>query len=155
MKIGIVVFSQTGNTFSVAERLGVKFSEKKIENEVIKLEVSGDPYPGSKNFKVHNKPDLSIYDAYVFASPVQAFTLAAAMKMYLKDISTIEGKKAAVFATQHLKPVFGGNRTIKKLTSLINNKGGEVLGSFLIGWKRPDRDEMIEKGIQELANLFN
>lgn len=38
-------------------------------------------------------PDVSGYDAVIFASPVQAFSLAPVMKLYLSKLPSLAGKK--------------------------------------------------------------
>lgn len=155
MKIAVIVYSYTGNTFSVAEKLVEKLKARRKDAKLFRLIMSGDPHMDSKNVSIKNIPDLNEYDAYVFASPVQAFTLSAYMKMYMKNIQPLNGKNVAVFVTQNLKPVFGGNRAIKKLSEFVHMKDGAVRGSKIIKWTDSERDKLIDESTAYLAGLFD
>jgi flavodoxin len=151
MKIGLIIYSHTGNTYSVAEKLTGRLTEKGHNAELIRLKAEGV----KKDIAVKNSTDLSAFDAYVFASPVQAFALAQPMAAYLEEVMAVTGKKAAVFITQQMKkPFFGGNSAIKKMTKILNGKGVDIVGSATIGWSNINREELIEKAVDYLAGLF-
>ncbi|MCC7557773.1 MAG: flavodoxin domain-containing protein, partial [Methanobacteriaceae archaeon] len=100
MKIGIIVFSQTENSYSVALKLKDKLVESGHEVEVERVVPVGDVPPRAKVVEFQNEPEVSEYDAIVFGSPVHAFTLAPAMNAYLEQISSLEDKKIACFVTK-------------------------------------------------------
>ena len=79
MKVGIIVYSQTGNTYGVAQKLKDKFAEAGHEAEVERITITGQATPGSKDFKLEARPDTELYDVLIFAAPVQAFSLNPAM----------------------------------------------------------------------------
>lgn len=103
MKVGIIVYSHTGNTLSVAQK-----AREALENagHSVKIErvepLNNDPHSlGPAGLK--SAPDIIAYEALIFASPVQAFSLASAMKLYLSQVSGLGGKKVYLFVTQHFK----------------------------------------------------
>ena len=88
MNIGIIVYSQTGNTLSVAERLKEALSSKGHTSSIERVEIVAE----SLHPKLKAAPDTVPYDALVLASPVHAFTLAPAMKAYLAQLPELSGK---------------------------------------------------------------
>jgi flavodoxin len=150
MNIGIIVYSQTGNTLSVAQKLEKALVAKNHKTEIARIETSdNDP---KTPLKLKTAPDVSRYDVIIFASPVQAFSLAQAMKMYLSQINSLTGKKVFCFVTQGLKkPWMGGNRSIKQIETACKIKGSPVIESGIINWSSPARETQID----DIINRFN
>lgn len=151
VKIGIIVYSQTDNTFFVAKKLqeGLKDSEHEVKLE--RVTPRGDVNPGSKDIEFENQPDVDEFDALIFGSPVQAFSLAAPMKSYLNQIPTLAGKNIACFVTKGL-PFHrtGGNQAIGQMRKICQLKGGDVISTGIIVWRGGK-----EKEINELVEKFN
>jgi len=99
MNIGIIIYSQTGNTNSVALKLKEKLSAAGHSVDIEQIEISGELGPRATNFQLKTKPDVDTYDALVFGAPVQAFSLSPAMKSYLTDGIT-KGQKSRLFHHQ-------------------------------------------------------
>ena len=93
MKIGIIVHSQTGHTYSVAQKLQEKLSAVGHEVNVERVTPVGEVNPGAKNIKFETLPDVNVYDALIFGAPVQAFSLSAVMKAYMDQIKSLNDKK--------------------------------------------------------------
>ncbi|HNX14116.1 MAG TPA: flavodoxin [Oscillospiraceae bacterium] len=151
MNIGIFVYSQTGNTLSVAQKL--EGTLRSIGHMVaIKNVKAVDDHPSSDaSRKVETPPDISNFDTVIFAAPVQAFSLARPMKVFLAQIASLSGKKVYGFVTQGLKkPWLGGNRAIREITAACNLKGAELLASGIICWNSDTR----ESQINELTKRF-
>jgi len=154
MKIGIIVFSQTENSYSVALKLKDKLVESGHEVEVERVVPVGDVPPRAKVVEFQNEPEVSEYDAIVFGSPVHAFTLAPAMNAYLEQISSLEDKKIACFVTKGLPFNWtGGNRAIGIMKKISESKGGTVVGTDIVIW-RGDVDKKIEDLIRKFSVLF-
>jgi flavodoxin len=112
MNVGIIVYSQTGNTLSVAQ---------KLEGA---LKANGHA-AGIARVEAGSTPDVSPYDLVIFAAPVQAFALAPAMKLYLSQISSLAGKKVCCFVTQQLKKAWlGGNHAVRQIQAACKGKRG-------------------------------
>ncbi|AXV40298.1 flavodoxin domain-containing protein [Methanobacterium sp. BAmetb5] len=154
MKIGIVVYSETGHTYSVAEKLQEKLQANGHLVDIERVTTGGDVNPGSKNVTFQNQPDVQSYDALVFGSPVHAFNLAPAMAAYLEQIQSLQDKKIACFVTKGLPFNWtGGNKAISKMKKICQSKGGTVVGTDIIIW-RDNVDEKIEELIRRFSVLF-
>ena len=152
MKVGIIVYSQSGNTLSVAEKL-----EKAIKSagHTVTLERVEAVSEGSNPVnRLKSAPDITPYDAIIFASPVQAFSLAQAMKLYLSQISDITGKQAYCFVTQHFKKAWlGGNHAVRQITAACKAKGGEVIWSGVVNWSGSTREKQIDDIVTRLSSI--
>jgi flavodoxin len=144
MKIGIIVYSQTYNTLGVAERLRDALANRGAEVEISRVTVEGDDPKSGTPLKLIGAPDPNGYDAVVFASPVQAFSLAQAMVLYLKQLPRFEAKKVLFFTTQYLKkPWLGTNHAIRQAKALIDVKGKSVSETGVVHWSSEQREEQI------------
>lgn len=139
MNVGIVVYSQTGNTLSVAQKLEQAL---KANGHAVSL---ANVEPGSA-------PDVGPYDAVIFASPVQAFSLAPVMKQYLSRVSGLAGKKVSCFVTQQLRQAWlGGNRAVRQMKSACGQKGAILAASGVVHWSSDARDRQIEDVVARLS----
>src|SRR4030042_4883233 len=116
MKIGIIVFSKTGNTYSVANKLMEKLLQKKHSVKVERLEPKGEVHPGIKNVELKNTPDIKGFDIVILASPVWAFSLSPVLKTYMNMLPSLENKKVICFVTMAFPFAFlGGNNAIAQM----------------------------------------
>jgi flavodoxin len=154
VKIGIVVFSRTNNTFSVAKELEALLNEKGC-NAVVERITIKDNSSQSTDVVFDYLPALSKYYSLIFCSPVEGFSLSNVMLQYLKKISTLKNKKTALLVTQFFPFAFlGGNRAIKQMKSLCEQKGASVCGNEIINWSKKERQQQIKQTIQRLGELF-
>lgn len=154
MKIGIIVYSQTEHTYSVATKLKEKLQAKGHETEIEKLIPSGEVHPGSKNIKFKTNPSLESYDALIFGAPVHAFSLAPAMKAYLEEIESLQDKNIACYVTKSLPfNITGGNKAISIMKKLCESKGGKIVGTDIIVW-RGGREKHIADLVEKFSSLF-
>lgn len=129
MEIGIIVYSQTGNTLKAAESIREALKARGHKAVIEQVTIEGEMSP-EKPIVLTSKPDASKYDALIFASPVMAFSLNPVMKAYLPQIKELKGKKAACFVTQGLPfNWMGGNQALKQMSGLLRSKGAEVCGT--------------------------
>jgi len=148
MKIGIIVYSQTENTYSVALKLQDKFQSDGYDVEIQRVIPVGEVPPRAKDVEFQNAPEVAEYDAIIFGAPVHAFNLAPAMTAYLEQIPSLQDKKIACFVTKGLPFNWtGGNKAISKMKEICQSKGGTVLGTDIIIW-RGNTDEKIEELIR-------
>jgi len=168
VKIGIIVYSETGNTLLCAEKIrealtlaggGEKGKEKgKVEVEVWleRLQVTGNPRV-EKEISFPSLPDISSADALVFASPVHAFSAAPAMKKYLEQLpaDALKGKKAACLVTQMFPYAWlGGNRSVGQMAALSRKKGADMRATAVINWRNKRRQEMIEEAAARVSRAL-
>lgn len=102
--------------------------------------------------QLKSAPDVSAYDAVIFASPVQRFSLAPAMKLYLSKLPSLAGKKVTCFVTQHLKKQWmGGNRGVGQIKSACKGKGAHIAASGIVNWSGETRERQIDAIVSRLS----
>ena len=155
MNIGIIVYSQTGNTLSVAKKLEEKLSSAGHSATLEQVKVVGERNQGDRNFQLETLPDTGPYDALVFGSAVEAFSVSLVLTTYLKQIESLQGKKVACLVTQFFPyPWMGGNRAIRQMRKLCEAKGATVCGLGIVSWMRSRREKTTTKTVDQLSKLF-
>lgn len=153
MKIGIIVYSGTGHTFSVTEKLNEKFLSLGYES-CIKMITTKNPLTDTSNInsiELDSCPRVEEYDVLVFAAPVMAFAACPVIAKYLLQPLRLNNKKIFLFVTKALPfKTFGGNNAISKMKKLCIKNGGEVIDSEIIPWTKNR-----EKNINELIERFS
>jgi NAD(P)H dehydrogenase (quinone) len=154
MKLGLIVYSQTGHTKEVAMKVMEAMKANGLNPSYESIEAEGGGNPGEP-VTLNLSPDASAYDEILFAAPVQAFNLCPVMKEYLKNVASLDGKKIALLTTEQLPyPWMGGNNAIKQMRKACEAKGGEIVGSAVINWSSKKKDQMIEDAVQKLSEVF-
>jgi flavodoxin len=153
MKIGLIVYSETGNTLSVAQKLEQALKTAGHTVTLAKIEADKDPKTGMVS-RLRSAPAVDAYDAVIFASPVQAFSLAKGMSVYLAQISSLSGKKAACFITKQLKANWmGGTKAIRQITAACKAKGADISQSGIVCWSSDSREAQIEDVVRKLSAI--
>ena len=154
MKIGIIVHSQTNNTYSVAQKLHEKLKEADNEVDLERVSMVGGDKPQGKDIQIENPPEVTGYDSLIFGAPVHAFSLAPAMKVYLKQIPSLQDKKIALFVTKGIRFEWtGGTRAIGQMKKICQSKGGKVIGTGIVVWNK-ERDKKIAELVENFSKLF-
>lgn len=152
MKIGIIYYSKTKNTFKVAEKLGQTLTDighQVTLEEIVVLAETPKPL-------IKYAPKINPYEIIIFACPVHAFSLPPIMRLYLSNLENLAEKYLFCFVTQHFKkPWLGGNRTIRQIVEIIKNKGNDVISSNVINWSRKDRDMQIANLLKQFSNILS
>ncbi len=151
MKIGIIIHSKTGNTFSVAEKIQENLLSKGHEVDLIRLKTIKQ----GNTEKFESIPDISGYEGFVFGSLVEAFSLPAVMKKYMENLSDVSGKKVGIIVTQHFKYRWmGGNHTVKQMEKILRSKNSRIMGNFVINWSSTKKDEQIKDCAEKIGMGF-
>jgi len=155
MKTGIIVYSQTGNTLSVAEKLKEKLAAAGHSAEIEQVTVAGGRKSGDRAFQLETRPDVAQYDALVFGSAVEAFSLSPVLKSYLAGVDSLQGKQVACLVTQSFPyPWMGGNRAIRQMRRLCKAKGATVCGSAVVNWAKSRRAKTSAQAIERLTQAL-
>lgn len=156
MRVGIIVYSHTGNTLSVAQKLQEALTAAGHDAKIERVEPVNDDLGKSGPAELKSNPDVSIYDAVIFASPVQAFSLARVMRLYLSQVSGLNGKKVYCFVTQGLKMKWlGGNHSVRQIKSACRTRGEDVIASDIVNWSSDKREKQIEDIVNRFVNDLN
>jgi len=155
MNIGIIVYSRTGNTLSVATKLAENLSAVGHPATLEEVKVVGERKPGVRDFKLEALPNVEPYEVLVFGAAVEGFALSPVMTSYLKRIASLENKKVACLITQAFPhPWLGGNRAVRQMRRLCESKGATVCGSGIVNWMRSRRDQRIAGVVDRLGKLL-
>lgn len=144
MKIGIIVYSHTGNTLSVGKKLKDAFQ---ISGHAAVMEqvtgVNEDP-SSREPIQLKYSPDIAQYDVIVFGAPVHGFSLSRIMKFYLNQIPQLNGKKVMCFLTEHFpKPWMGGNQAMGQMEKAVRSKDGAIAERGIVNWTGKQKEHQI------------
>ena len=153
MKIGIIVYSHTGNTLSVAERIKDDLIAKGHCPDMIGVIPSIDDPKVKPPIEFKSAPDVDGYDVLLFGSPVWGFSLSTIMKDYLTQLPSLSGKRVGCFLT-HAFPFawLGGNSAMKQFKGLCEKKGGKVFATSIVNWSSKGREEDISSTVERLSS---
>lgn len=155
MNIGIIVYSQSGNTLQVASKVKERLTGNGHSVVLEQVTVVGGRTPKTREFELEAKPCTEPYEAIVFASSVEAFSLCPVMARYLKHIDSLEGKKVACLVTQQFPyPWMGGNRAIRQMKSLCQTKGATARVHGIVNWAKSRREATMAGAIDRLGKAF-
>ena len=155
MNIGIILYSETCNTYSVSQKLKEKLVKSGHSVNIERLKVIGKIHPSTKDVKFETLPNIEPYDALVFGSPVQAFSLSSAMRAYLLQTKSLQDKKIAFLVTQSFPfPWLGGNHAIGQMKKICESKGATIRGTAVVNWSKPSREKQISEIVEKLSKLF-
>ncbi len=154
MKVGMIIYSRTGNTLSVAEKL--KASLLDAGHTVCLARVTAvNEDPNAKGpVRLINAPGILGYDHVIFGAPVQAFSLSPIMKAYLAQLAKMDGIKTTCFVTQHFpKAWMGGRQAIKHMLNRIGERGGIVTETGIVNWTNKEREQQIAEVVSALGTI--
>lgn len=140
MNIGLIVYSKSGNTRQIAEKMKINVEEQ--DHEVELISINPEKQPGffkavwsairQKTLPITNDSlDVSSYDIVFIGNPVWAGKPAPFIKTMLEKTIGFDGKKTAVFITcgGGEKP---GSDVIELMKSYAQKKGADVMDDSLI-----------------------
>jgi len=156
MKIGIFIFSKSGNTAFVAKKAQQALTELGHEAELVMIEPSDSTSQSTIDINAFKTlPIVEGYDAYIFGSSVEAFALNKAMKFIINQMNNINAKAVCLTTQLFMTQWMGGNQAQKQMKALLEAKGGIVLGGTNISWRvKKGRDDRIQAAVQTICDLL-
>jgi len=155
MNVGIIIYSQTGNTLSVAEKLRdamIKAGHAVTIDPVALVEPRSREHP---EFALAQAPDPAPYDVVVLASYVEAFSLNPVMTRAMQEIGSLESKRVLGLITQAFPYRWmGGNRALKQMAKAARAKGGEIETSAVVNWMNKAREQQIVQAVETLSGAL-
>jgi menaquinone-dependent protoporphyrinogen IX oxidase len=154
MNIGIILYSNTGNTLSVGEKIKEALLAKGHTVRLERISAENEASPVKGPIRLTAIPDPSPYDAVIFGGPVVGAQLSPFMKEYLTRLPALQGKKVACFVTQHFKLKWmGSTRAVKQITRAVEQKGAPLVASGIVQWSSELRDEQISQVAESLSRI--
>jgi hypothetical protein len=155
MNLGIVVYSQTGNTRSVALKLQEALSAAGHRVRVDEVKLAEERRQGARAFSLGSPPSVDGLDALVLGAPVEAFSLSPVMAAYLRGVPSLERARVACLVTQGLPYRWlGGIRALRQMRKLCEAKGATVLGGDVVTWMGAGLDGRIARAVGRLGDLL-
>lgn len=152
MKIGFIFYSESGHTLSVLNQLEKVYKNKGHFVEKISLY---EGYDIKKRILTYF-PKANEYDLVLFASPVQAFSLAIPMVQYLEHVELKKEQKIQLLLTQHFKRAcFGGNRALRQMKKAIQGYNPVILCEGIVHWSSKERELQIEQIIAQFGSAMD
>ena len=154
MKVAIVVYSKTGHTLSVSERVKQELSNKGHDVTLMNVKAENDD-PNSKGpLQLTEIPSVETFDNVIFAGHIQAFSLAPAMKKYVDQLEDLSGKNVLCLLTQFFPfSWMGGNRGMRQMCSVIEGKNGTIHRKGIVHWSRKKKEEEIANVVHEFGGF--
>jgi len=154
MKIGILIYSHSGNTLSVAEKIKEEIKKRNLDATIERITLVNDDPQSPQPAVLKNIPNIDEYDKLIIGAPINGFSLCKAMRLYLENHAKLKSKEINCFVTQHFKHSFlGGNRGIKQVTSFCNNQNSTVKNTSIIHWSSNNREEEIVTAVDLMADI--
>lgn len=155
MNIGLVIYSGTGNTRSVAVKLQEKLTAAGHAVTLEEITITGNTPAQPGKFELKQIPAVDSYDALIFGAPVQAFSLNPVMKAYMAQLPPLNGKRVALFVTKQLALIWlGGTGALAAMKKEVESRSGKVIGSEIVVWAEKKRAETTQKCIDNISKLF-
>jgi len=154
MNIGIIVYSRTGNTLSVGEKIKEALLAKGHAVCLERISAENDSPQAKGPIRLTSIPDPSPYDAVIFGGSVAGAQLSPFMKEYLTRLPALRGKKVACFVTQHFPLKWmGSTRAVKQITRAVEQKGAPVIASGIVQWSSKEREAQISQVADSLSRI--
>lgn len=151
MKIGLLVYSYTGNTLSVAQQIQTGL-EKSGHTVTLERLGADNEDPSATVFNLTRVPDPKQYEALILATPVRGFRIAPIMQATLERMAAFENRKVACVVTHFFPyPFLGGTQVIQAMHRLIEAKGGQVVADAIIDWKSSKRERRIAETVEAFS----
>jgi flavodoxin len=151
MKIAIVIYSYTGNTFSIGQKIVHNLQSKNHDAQLIRVNVEDDQ-PSKTSVQLGEISSIEPFEKIIFGSPVRAFSLAPAMVQYLNQVQSLEGKTVNCFVTKQLPFTWtGGTSALNKMVDLCRAKGAIVNKTGIINWSYKKRELLIDELVNNMV----
>ncbi|MCV2232649.1 hypothetical protein N7548_07440 [Acholeplasma manati] len=152
MRIALIIHSYTGNTMSIADKIGAALVRKGHEVSLFPIKAKNENPNQIKGVELESIPNIKDFDHVIFGAPTRGMDLSIVMQLYLASLP--EGHQEASVYVTHFFPFkwMGGTQAIKKFMSLSEHKL-DVKKSGIINWKNKNRDKDIQCLVYQLSDL--
>ncbi|MBN1757789.1 MAG: hypothetical protein JW863_05700 [Chitinispirillaceae bacterium] len=155
MKIGIVVYSQSGITAKVARTLATALTAKGHDIDITLLRTIGKLKPRSTDFEIKNAPSVDEFDALVVAGPVWAFTICPVILKYVRGLGKLSGKKVLCYVTKGLPFSWtGGTRALKEIEAELSLSDASVFPGEMILRAKTGNDATLRPYIDRMVGAL-
>jgi multimeric flavodoxin WrbA len=155
MRIGIIVYSRSGHTLSVARKLEERLAVDGHDVTLEQLETVEPLDLSATTAALKNHPPSDRHDALVLGSPVNGGRMSAPMRSFLDQVPSLDGKRVAMLLTHFFPRAWGANQTIEEMTEVCESKGANVVGSGGVRWTSLRRRRRVAETVEDLSDLVD
>lgn len=154
MHINVIVYSDTGHTWAVANRLSEQLRSLGHGCEIARIETANSD-PGADGVRSGEPLSGPEHDSVVLCCPVRGGLPAPAMEDYLASIGSLEGTRVACLVTGFFPVAYWGReQTLTRLREVCESKGAVVCGSSSVGWFGMRRSERIAQAVNAVVSCL-
>jgi flavodoxin len=154
MKIGLIVYSYTGHTRSVADQIAATLSAEGHDVAVEAVKARDENPNNRAAVELVSRPDPAPYDQLILGAPVNGFQLAQVMQTYLRSQPDFGGKPVRCFVTHHFpKAWLGGTQTNAQFRKLLTAAGATVVDTGVVNWSSKKRDQDIVELVARFSQI--
>ena len=154
MNIGIIVYSLSDHTLTVAGRLKEKLTAAGHKVSLERVTTVGPAKVNFEDAELKTMPVVDAYDALVFACPVRGGTVPSPMKRYLEQIPSLREKNVVCLVTHFFRREWGANQVLASLRQICESKGATVRGVGDVQWFSLHRRRQIAQVVEDLSKAF-
>ena len=154
MHIGLIIYSQTGNTLHIAQRLQAKLNELGHHVSLTHIKSKNDENQFQEPFEmiIQGDPIQTKYDVVVFGAWVQAFNLCFGFRSFLNQLEEISAQQVHAYVTQHFPfPWMGGYQAISTMKKLLIKKSIKVHSTQVFNKMNKKMDTHVEQWITKIV----
>ena len=150
MNIGIIVYSLSGHSVSVASELKEKLSASGHSVVMERIETVGPASSANEQVDLKTRPAIEKYDALVFGFPVRGGAIPPPMVSYLEGIPSLRNKKVHSFVTHFFRKEWGANQTNTAFKAICEAKGAQICYMGEINWFNLNRKKIVLQVIDQI-----
>ena len=154
MHIGIIFYSFSGHTLSVARKLGGKLSTAGHKFSLEQLETTAPLKLSAQRAELKSIPSIEDYDTLVIASPVHGGRMSSPIASFLEEVPSLQGKKVVCLATHFLPYGWNGEQMIRSMKKVCEAKGAQIIGVGNTPRLSLRRKNHINEVVNNLAKLI-
>jgi hypothetical protein len=150
VNVGVIVYSWTGHTLSVATKLQEALSADGHAVRLERLETVGPVSPAATSAALVTVPAIDGHDALVLACGVQGGRPAVPMASYLAQVGSLADVRVAFLVTHFFPPQWGRDQALAQMQEMCASKGATVCGSGGVRWFGLRRGKRVAGAVERL-----
>jgi menaquinone-dependent protoporphyrinogen IX oxidase len=151
MEIGVVVYSHTGHTAKLAERLVPRLEALGWGVTVLPLAPAAEFSMNVERTPLASLPEIAPFDVVVVGTPVHGGRMSAPVRTFLGQSPLLAGKPVAFLLTHFFPRQWGAVQTIDEMAVLCDDAGATVLDSADVAWLGLGRRRRMDRAAADLA----
>ena len=151
MSTGIVIYSYTGHTQTVIEKLADQMEKKPA---IFTLEPARQINLSDLKTPIKSIPDITAYDTIILATPVHGSRMSSPMATFLDETQALKDKKVILLATHFFPHKWGCAQMFQAIEEECDQIGAEVIHTDDMCWPGLARKAQLAKLIERTIGMM-